>query len=126
MKLESIWVFSLKRKVPPQDEFESTKEKILQSDGVVLASPNYIFSVSAQMKAFMNRCCGLVQCMVFEGIYFANRSTKLRDSAPIRAHVAHPHYPITLDCGAEQTPMKETTGPATRGPHCPFQAVGLL
>jgi multimeric flavodoxin WrbA len=51
------------------DEFESIKGKILEADGLVLASPNYIFSVSAQLKAFMDRCCGVVHCMAFEGKY---------------------------------------------------------
>ena len=45
-----------KGRCPQNDEFESIRGKILESDGVVLASPNYIFSVSAQMKALMDRC----------------------------------------------------------------------
>jgi multimeric flavodoxin WrbA len=44
-----------KGRCPQKDEFESIKEKIFESDGIVLASPNYIFSVSAQLKAFMDR-----------------------------------------------------------------------
>jgi multimeric flavodoxin WrbA len=61
-----------KGKCPQKDEFESIKKRILESDGVVLASPNYIFSVSAQMKAFMDRCCGVIHCMAFEGKYGAS------------------------------------------------------
>lgn len=57
---------------PQKDEFENTKAKIMASDGVVLASPNYIFSVSAQLKAFMDRCCGVVHCLAFEGKYGAS------------------------------------------------------
>lgn len=40
--------------------------------GLVLASPNYIFSVSAQLKAFMDRCCGVIHLMEFEGKYGAS------------------------------------------------------
>lgn len=58
-----------KGRCPQKDEFESIKEKILESDGMVLASRNYIFSVSAQLKAFMDRCCGVVHCMAFEEKY---------------------------------------------------------
>jgi multimeric flavodoxin WrbA len=54
------------------DAFESLKEKILTADGLVLASPNYIFNVSAQLKAFMDRCCGVVHCMQFRGKYGAS------------------------------------------------------
>ncbi len=54
------------------DDFEPVKEKIMASDGLVLASPNYIFNVSAQLKAFMDRCCGVVHCMSFWGKYGAS------------------------------------------------------
>jgi multimeric flavodoxin WrbA len=55
-----------------KDEFEAIKEKIIAADGLVLASPNYIYSVSAQLKAFMDRCCGVVHCMGFWGKYGAS------------------------------------------------------
>jgi multimeric flavodoxin WrbA len=57
---------------PQKDEFEAIKQKIYEADALVLASPNYIWSVSAQMKAFMDRCCGVVHCMSFEGKYGAS------------------------------------------------------
>lgn len=37
-----------------------------------MATPNYIFNVSAQLKAFMDRCCGVVHLMEFEGKYGAS------------------------------------------------------
>jgi multimeric flavodoxin WrbA len=55
-----------------KDSFESIKEKIIKADGLVLASPNYIFNVSAQLKAFMDRCCGAIHCMQFWGKYGAS------------------------------------------------------
>jgi multimeric flavodoxin WrbA len=51
------------------DDFESIKEKLLSCDGFILASPNYIFSVTAQMKALFDRCNGLIHCMALEGKY---------------------------------------------------------
>ncbi|UFS72391.1 flavodoxin family protein [Geomonas sp. RF6] len=54
-----------------KDSFEEVKEKLLACDGFILASPNYIFSVTAQMKAFMDRCCGMIHCMSLEGKYAA-------------------------------------------------------
>ncbi|MEJ2698471.1 MAG: flavodoxin family protein [Desulfuromonadales bacterium] len=56
---------------PIDDDFEEIKEKLLACDGFVLASPNYIFSVSAQMKALMDRCCGIIHCLALEGKYGA-------------------------------------------------------
>lgn len=53
------------------DGYEAIKEKLLACDGFILASPNYIFSVSAQMKAFFDRCNGLIHCMALEGKYAA-------------------------------------------------------
>jgi len=54
-----------------KDHFEEIKEKIAGADGLILASPNYIFNVSAQLKAFMDRCCGVIHCMQFWGKYGA-------------------------------------------------------
>ncbi len=38
------------------DDFEKMKNAMLAADGIILASPNYVFSVSAHMKAFLDRC----------------------------------------------------------------------
>lgn len=54
-----------------KDDYEGIKEKLLACDGFILASPNYIFSVTAQMKAFFDRCNGLIHCMALEGKYAA-------------------------------------------------------
>lgn len=61
-----------KGRCPQKDEFESIKQQIIEADGLILASPNYIFSVSAQIKAFMDRCSGVVHCLGFEGKYGAS------------------------------------------------------
>jgi multimeric flavodoxin WrbA len=54
-----------------KDDYESIKEKLLGCDGFILASPNYIFSVTAQMKALLDRCNGLIHCTALEGKYAA-------------------------------------------------------
>jgi len=54
-----------------KDDYEGIKAKLLACDGFILASPNYIFSVTAQMKAFFDRCNGLIHCMALEGKYAA-------------------------------------------------------
>jgi multimeric flavodoxin WrbA len=54
-----------------KDDYEAIKEKLLACDGFILASPNYIFSVTAQMKALFDRCNGLIHCMALDGRYAA-------------------------------------------------------
>lgn len=54
-----------------KDDYEGLKAKLLACDGFILASPNYIFSVTAQMKAFFDRCNGMIHCMALEGKYAA-------------------------------------------------------
>ena len=56
---------------PQKDEFGSIRDKIMAADGLVLASPNYIEGVSAQLKAFIDRCCGVVHLLGFRGRYGA-------------------------------------------------------
>ena len=56
---------------PLDDDYEAIKEKLLACDGFVLASPNYIFSVTAQLKILLDRLNGLVHCLGLEGKYGA-------------------------------------------------------
>ncbi len=54
-----------------KDDFEKVKKAMLAADGIVLASPNYITSVTAQMKALFDRCSSPIHCQSFEGHYGA-------------------------------------------------------
>ncbi len=73
-----------------KDEFAAIREKILEADGVVLGSPNYISSVSAQLKAFMDRCCGVIHCLGFEGKYGASVVTSGGgNEGPIAEYMNH-------------------------------------
>jgi multimeric flavodoxin WrbA len=54
-----------------RDDFPKFKAALEAADGVVLASPNYIVSVTAQTKALMDRCCGLLHLQALEGKYGA-------------------------------------------------------
>ncbi|MGD9210932.1 MAG: flavodoxin family protein [Desulfobacteraceae bacterium] len=42
-----------------QDDFQSIIKKILSSDGIMLASPIFFYTVSAHTKIFMDRCQSL-------------------------------------------------------------------
>jgi multimeric flavodoxin WrbA len=77
-------------KCAQKDAFEEIRAKILAADGLVLASPNYILNVSAQLKAFMDRCCGVVHLMQFEGKYGAAVVTSGGgDEAPVAEYMNH-------------------------------------
>lgn len=54
-----------------KDDYESIKASLCACDGFILASPNYIFSISAQMKAFFDRSGCLLHCFSLEGKYGA-------------------------------------------------------
>lgn len=73
-----------------KDGFNDIVAKILEADGVILASPNYIFSVSAQLKAFMDRCCGIAHCQSFMGRYGVSVVTSGGgDEEPINEYINH-------------------------------------
>ncbi len=73
-----------------KDDFAAIQEKILAADGLILGSPNYIFSVSAQMKAFMDRCGSMVHCLGFHGRYGAAVVTSGGgDEEPIAQYLNH-------------------------------------
>ncbi len=72
------------------DDMDTLKQKIHDADGLILASPNYIHHVSAQMKAFMDRCCGILHCLGFEGKYGASVVTSGGgNEAPIADYMNH-------------------------------------
>jgi len=54
-----------------QDDFEKIKNAMLEADGIIFATPNYNLSVTAQMKAVLDRSCLLLHCQNLKGKYAA-------------------------------------------------------
>jgi multimeric flavodoxin WrbA len=54
-----------------KDDGDTIKAAMAGADSVVLASPNYVFSVGAQMKALFDRSCGAIHCRALSGKYGA-------------------------------------------------------
>lgn len=54
-----------------KDDYESIKNSLLACDGFILASPNYIFSVTAQLKALFDRSGNIIHCLMMEGKFGA-------------------------------------------------------
>jgi len=56
---------------PIADNFAALLAAVTAADGLVLASPNYILSVTAQLKAFLDRLSGPIHLQTFTGKYAA-------------------------------------------------------
>jgi len=54
-----------KGECPIQDDFTDLFYKMMDADGIVLGSPNYINSVSAPMKAMFDRMADAIHCQMF-------------------------------------------------------------
>jgi len=54
-----------------EDGYQAIRQAMIESDGLVLASPNYIYNVSAQMKALLDRCFSMYHCQMMHGKYGA-------------------------------------------------------
>jgi len=52
-----------------RDDYAKVKRAMVEADGIVFASPNYITCVTAQMKALFDRCSSILHCQAFEGKY---------------------------------------------------------
>jgi multimeric flavodoxin WrbA len=57
------------------DDFPMLLEKMLDADGIVFGSPNYINSVTAQLKTMFDRMADSIHCQFFTGKYGCAVST---------------------------------------------------
>lgn len=62
-------------KCPKKDDFQILYAKMLAADGLVLGSPNYIRSVTAQMKTLLDHMADVIHCQLFAGKYGASVAT---------------------------------------------------
>jgi multimeric flavodoxin WrbA len=51
------------------DDYPMLLEKMMDADGIVLGSPNYINAVTAQMKTMLDRMADAIHCQSFAGKY---------------------------------------------------------
>ncbi|MGA2120707.1 MAG: flavodoxin family protein [Methanoregula sp.] len=51
------------------DDYPALLEKMLDADGIVLGSPNYINQVTAQLKTMLDRMADVVHCQALSGKY---------------------------------------------------------
>ena len=55
-----------------KDDLQTLYKKILSADGLVMGSPNYFHSVTAQMKTLIDRMADAVHCQLLTGKYTVN------------------------------------------------------
>ncbi len=58
-----------------KDDFAGLYQKMLESDGIVFGSPNYINSVTAQTKTMLDRMGDAIHCQMFTGKYGCSVAT---------------------------------------------------
>ena len=58
-----------------KDDLQTLYKKILSADGLVMGSPNYFHSVTAQMKTLIDRMADAVHCQLLTGKYTVNIAT---------------------------------------------------
>ncbi len=58
-----------------RDDLQSLYKKILSADGLVMGSPNYFHSITAQMKTLIDRMADAVHCQLLSGKYTVNIAT---------------------------------------------------
>lgn len=79
------------------DDVERLKTKMMESEGIVLASPNYMGGVTAQMKTLMDRCALQVHCFLLGGKYGAGVATA---GGSLEEEVAEFQNGFLRHCGA--------------------------
>lgn len=58
-----------------EDDFAELYQKILKADGLVLGSPNYFHTVTAQMKTMLDRMADTIHCQLLTGKYGCSVAT---------------------------------------------------
>jgi multimeric flavodoxin WrbA len=58
-----------------EDDFDELYQKILNYDGLILGSPNYFHTVTAQMKAMLDRMADTIHCQLLTGKYGCSAAT---------------------------------------------------
>ena len=64
-----------KGKCAKKDDFHDLYQKMLSADGLVMGSPNYFRSVTAQMKTMIDRMADAIHCQLMTGKYTVNVAT---------------------------------------------------
>jgi multimeric flavodoxin WrbA len=64
-----------KGKCIKKDDFQALYKKMMDADGLVMGSPNYFRSITAQMKTMIDRMADAIHCQLLTGKYTVNVAT---------------------------------------------------
>ncbi len=98
---------------PVEDDVVKIMNEMLEADGIILASPNYINCVTASMKALFDRTSHFIHCKRLLGKYIAGVvSSGSGYDKPVIDYMKH----YSLTCGAQfaggissKVPIDEST-----------------
>ena len=69
---------------PQKDDAAEVIEKMIAADVIVMATPVYFYTMSAQMKTLIDRCCGLYTKMNDKEFYFIVSAAEDNKEAMLR------------------------------------------
>jgi multimeric flavodoxin WrbA len=70
-----------------KDDFQGVYKKILEADGLVIGSPNYLHSITAQMKTLLDRMSDAIHCQLLTGKYTVNVATAGRNHDEVTVYM---------------------------------------
>jgi multimeric flavodoxin WrbA len=95
---------------PIKDDVRSIIDKMLDADGIVLASPNYINHITASMKSLFERASHFIHCKRLRGKYIAGAVTSgSGNDKEVLAYMRH----CSLTCGAYYVGGVSSRSPVT-------------
>ncbi len=66
---------------PQKDDMPELIQKMIEADVIVMATPVYFYTVSAQMKTFIDRCCAKYTHITNKEFYFIITAADTREIA---------------------------------------------
>ena len=99
-----------------KDDYAVVRTALLNADGIILASPNYIFSVTAQLKAVLDRCCGPLHLSAWRDKHAAAVVTGGGDSREVEQYLLR--FLNCMGCwtvGGVGATAQQLAQPAARG-----------
>ena len=93
---------------PLPDDVHVILKKMLEADGIILASPNYINQVTASMKALFDRSSHFIHCKRLLGKYIAGvvssgsgQAQEVLDYIKYYGHTCGAQYAGGVSCAAQ-------------------------